>query len=255
MEENNSIERREFLKKSAVLGLGGLALSALPGMMTNAMAAGTGGGGEYFTLPPLPYAYDALEPFIDKMTMEIHHTKHHQAYINNLNKALTGDKSAPTDITELCRTVHDGNFAVRNNAGGHFNHSLFWKLMKPPVSKDPNQAPPVPTGKLIEAITSTFGSLEDFKTKFADKSKSVFGSGWCWLIVNDVYKLEITTTANQDNPLMLFTPSKGVPVLALDVWEHAYYLKHQNLRADYVKDWWNVVNWEEAEKLFASGKK
>jgi Fe-Mn family superoxide dismutase len=254
MSEENNMERREFLRKSAVLGLGGLALSSLPGIITDTRAASIGGG-DYFTLPALPYSYDALEPFIDRMTMEIHHSKHHQAYVTNLNKALANDKAAPTDITELCRTIHDGNFALRNNGGGHFNHSFFWKLLKPPVGKDPMQAcPPPPAGKLSEAIISTFGTVDAFKLKFEDRAKSVFGSGWCWLIVNDVYKLEITTSSNQDNPLMLFSPSKGVPVLALDVWEHAYYLKHQNLRMDYVKDWWQVVNWEEAEKLYVAGK-
>ncbi|HXC05081.1 MAG TPA: superoxide dismutase, partial [Bacteroidia bacterium] len=182
-----------------------------------------------------------------------HHGKHHAAYVSNLNKAIEAGKAAPSDIAELCRTIHEGNTALRNNGGGHFNHSLFWKLMKPPVSKD---APaPEPTGKLMEEIKSSFGSFADFKTKFADKAKGVFGSGWCWLIVNDVYKLEICTTPNQDNPLMQFALSKGIPVLALDVWEHAYYLKHQNVRMDYVNDWWKVVNWEEAEKLYASGKK
>ncbi|MFI5149870.1 MAG: superoxide dismutase [Bacteroidia bacterium] len=246
----NKMERREFIRTSALLGAGGLVLSALPGSLTAATPAIPA---DIYTLPPLPYAYDALEPFIDKLTMEIHHGKHHAAYVTNLNKAIESGKSAPADISELCRTIHEGNAALRNNGGGHFNHSFFWKLMKPPVSKD---APaPEPSGKLMEDIKASFGSFDAFKTKFGEKAKSVFGSGWCWLIVNDVYKLEISTTPNQDNPLMQFALSKGIPVLALDVWEHAYYLKHQNLRMDYVNDWWKVVNWEEAEKLYTAGKK
>jgi Fe-Mn family superoxide dismutase len=245
--ENHHMERREFIKKSAVLTVGGLALASLPGSLK---AAVTGPAADIFSLPALPYAYDALEPYIDKQTMEIHHNKHHQAYITNLNKALANDKNAYRDITELCRSIHDGNYALRNNGGGHFNHSFFWKLMKPPGAQ-----PAVPSGPLADNIVASFGSLEAFKTKFGDKAKSVFGSGWCWLIVNDVYKLEITSTPNQDNPLMLFAESKGIPVLAIDVWEHAYYLKHQNKRADYINDWWSVINWEEANKLYLSAKK
>jgi Fe-Mn family superoxide dismutase len=246
---SNNMKRRDFIKNSALLAAGGLVLASLPGSAKSVLMPSA--GDELFSLPPLPYGYDALEPFIDKATMEIHHSKHHQAYITNLNKALAG-KSEYKDITELCRTIHDGNFALRNNGGGHFNHSFFWKLLKPPVNGQPA---PAPTGKLADAITATFGSMEAFKTKFSEKSKAIFGSGWCWLIVSDVYKLEITTTANQDNPLMLFAESKGSPILALDIWEHAYYLKHQNKRADYIADWWNVVNWEEAEKLYVSSKR
>ncbi len=248
MSENN-MERRDFIKKTAVLTVGGLVLSSLPGSIVNA-AKPPALDMDTFTLPPLPYAYDALEPFIDKQTMEIHHSKHHQAYVTNLNKALAADKNSYKDIAELCRTIHDGNYPLRNNGGGHFNHRFFWKLMKPKT-----EGAPAPSGHLIDAINSSFGSMEVFKTKFNDKAKSVFGSGWCWLVVNDVYKLEIGTTANQDNPLMQFATCKGVPVLALDVWEHAYYLKHQNMRVDYANDWWNVVNWEEAERLFLSAQK
>ncbi len=252
MSDSNNMERRQFIKTSAVLGAGGLLLSALPGSLT---AANNTLPADAYTLPPLPYAYDALEPFIDKQTMEIHHDKHHQAYVTNLNKAIEGGKTASTDIAELCRTIHEGNTALRNNGGGHFNHSFFWKIMRPPLSKDPATPAAEPTGKLAEDIKNSFGSFDAFKTKFNDKAKGVFGSGWCWLIVNDVYKLEISTTPNQDNPLMQFALSKGIPVLALDVWEHAYYLKHQNLRMDYVNDWWKVVNWDEAEKLYNAGKK
>ena len=243
----NHMERRDFIKKSAVLAAGGLVMASIPGtvkaMTDPAMA-------DVFILPALPYAYDALEPFIDKMTMEIHHSKHHQAYITNLNKALAGDKNAIHDISQLCRTIHDGNTVLRNNGGGHYNHSFFWSSLKAPGVQ-----PAVPSGALIDDLNNTFGSLDAFKTKFAEKAKGVFGSGWCWLIVNDVYKLEICTTPNQDNPLMLFAPSKGIPVLALDVWEHAYYLKHQNRRADYINDYWSVVNWQQANSLYLAAKK
>jgi Fe-Mn family superoxide dismutase len=245
---DNHMERRDFIKKSAALTVGGLVLASLPGTLTGAMA-GTFSE-DVYTLPPLPYAYDALEPFIDKMTMEIHHNKHHQGYVTNLNKALAGDKNAPHDIAQLCRTIHDGNLPLRNNGGGHFNHSFFWKLLKPP-----GEHPAEPSGALVDEIIKSFGSMDAFKTKFADKAKSVFGSGWCWLIVNDVYKLEICATPNQDNPLMLFASSKGIPILALDVWEHAYYLKHQNKRPDYINDFWAVANWEEATRLYHAAKK
>jgi Fe-Mn family superoxide dismutase len=248
MSENN-MERRDFIKKTAVLTVGGLVLASLPGSLVDA-ATPPPAETDAFTLPPLPYAYDALEPFIDKQTMEIHHSKHHQAYVTNLNKALAGDKTSYKDIAELCRTIHDGNYALRNNGGGHFNHSFFWKLMKPK-----KEGAPAPSGHLVDAINASFGSMDAFKTKFNDKAKTVFGSGWCWLVVSDVYKLEIGTTSNQDNPLMQFSTCKGVPVLALDVWEHAYYLKHQNMRAEYANDWWNVINWEEAERLFLSAQK
>jgi superoxide dismutase, Fe-Mn family len=216
-----------------------------------------------FRLDPLPYATNVLEPHIDARTMEIHHDKHHQAYVTNLNKAMAEDSSVNyKTIEELCRSVHSTKSALRNNGGGHYNHSLFWKLMKPPVklvSKDnppttTKEIPVTPSGPLVDAIVAAYGSMDEFKNKFNDKAKSVFGSGWCWLVVNDVNKLEIGTTPNQDNPLMSFSNLKGIPVLALDVWEHAYYLKHQNLRMDYVKDWWALVNWEEAERLFEASK-
>jgi Fe-Mn family superoxide dismutase len=198
-----------------------------------------------FTLPPLPYAPDALEPYIDKMTMEIHHGKHHQAYITNLNKAL---ESAPDlankSISELlannCAIVPDNiRTAVRNNGGGHVNHSMFWTIMAAPGGSAK------PGGALADAIGSTFGGFDQFKEKFAAAATTRFGSGWAWLL-NKAGKLEITSTANQDSPLM-----DGIePVMGLDVWEHAYYLKYQNRRPDYIGAWWSVVNWSAVEKRF-----
>jgi Fe-Mn family superoxide dismutase len=200
-----------------------------------------------FTLPPLPYAPDALEPYIDKMTMEIHHGKHHNAYVTNLNKAL---ESAPDlankKIEELlvnnCAVVPEGiRTAVRNNGGGHINHSMFWTIMAPAGGQDK------PSGALADAIGSTFGSFDTFKEKFNAAGAARFGSGWAWLLKSGG-KLEITSTANQDSPLM----EGKSPVMGLDVWEHAYYLKYQNRRPDYMAAWWSVVNWKEIEKRFAA---
>ena len=235
--------RRGFIKKSAALALGGMAVGLLPSLSEaeNLIEDTTG-----FTLPPLPYGYDALEPFIDKMTMEIHHTKHHQAYINNLNKAVAELKMPPTTLNNLCKSISSQSaMALRNNVGGHYNHSLFWTLMKP-------NGGGICAGALADAIKSTFGTEEEFKNKFSDAAMKRFGSGWAWLIINKDKKLEITSTPNQDNPLMEAAEIKGTPILALDVWEHAYYLKYQNKRADYISSWWNVVNWDKANELFAA---
>ncbi len=199
-----------------------------------------------FELPKLPYEYDALEPFIDKMTMEIHHTKHHNAYVTNLNKAIEGTEMEGKTIEELLKKVSGLPAAVRNNGGGHYNHSLFWTLMK-------KGGGGMPTGDLEKEITSTFGSFEEFKKKFSDAGATRFGSGWAWLVVSNG-KLAITSTPNQDNPLMDVAEVKGTPILGLDVWEHAYYLKYQNKRPDYIENWWNIVNWDEVAKRFAEVK-
>lgn len=197
-----------------------------------------------FTLPSLPYASNALEPHIDARTMEIHHGKHHNAYVTNLNNAVAGSDAEKLSIEEICRSISKYPIAVRNNGGGHYNHSLFWNLLSP---KGGN-----PTGALSDAINSAFGSLDEMKTKFNTAAAGRFGSGWAWLIKNASGKLEITSTPNQDNPLMDIAEVKGTPVLGLDVWEHAYYLNYQNRRPDYVAAWWNIVNWDEAAKRFAS---
>ena len=201
-----------------------------------------------FTLPSLPYATDALEPHIDKMTMEIHHGKHHNGYVTNLNKAVDSapalaGKSLEELLANNCAAVPENiRTAVRNNAGGHSNHSMFWTIMGPGKGGQP-------TGKIAEAIKSTFGGFDQFKEKFNAAATTRFGSGWAWL-VNAGGKLEIVSTANQDSPLM----EGKFPVMGLDVWEHAYYLKYQNRRPEYISAWWNVVDWAAVEKRFTSGK-
>ena len=199
-------------------------------------------------LPALPYAPEALEPYIDKQTMEIHHGKHHAAYVNNLNKALESSMDvAGWSLEDICRKIDNVpeniRTAVRNNGGGHWNHSMFWKIMKRGGGGEP-------TGALGEAIKSTFGSFADFKTKFNAACVGRFGSGWGWLAIRDG-KLVIESTPNQDNPWM----TGGKPVFGLDVWEHAYYLKYQNRRPDYCEAWWNVVNWEQVAANFATATK
>ena len=198
-----------------------------------------------FTLPPLPYAYDALEPHIDEQTMKIHHDKHHQAYVDNLNKAIAGSEHENKSLEELIANAGKISPAVRNNGGGHWNHTFFWDIL----SKDGGQ----PSGSLGEAINSTFGSFDEFKTKFNAGGATRFGSGWVWLISKDG-KLEITSTPNQDNPLMDVAEVKGTPIIGVDVWEHAYYLKYQNKRPDYLGAIWNVINWKKAQENFDKAK-
>lgn len=195
-----------------------------------------------FTLPPLPYAYEALEPHIDTLTMQIHHDKHHQAYVDNLNKAIAGTENENKSIEEIVAKAGSISPAVRNNGGGHWNHSFFWDSLAA-------NAGGAPSGKLAEAINSAFGSFDAFKEKFAAAGMTRFGSGWAWLISKDG-KLEVSSTPNQDNPLMDVAEVKGTPLLGVDVWEHAYYLKYQNKRADYLAAFWNVVNWDAVAKRF-----
>ena len=201
-----------------------------------------------YTLPPLPYPFDALEPYIDKTTMEIHHDKHHGGYVTNLNKALEGQPNLQSlSIDQLMAKIdtvpENIRTAVRNNGGGHWNHSLFWKIMKKGGGGEPK-------GDLAQAIKSAFGSFADFKTKFAAAGMGRFGSGWAWLVIKDG-KLAIESTPNQDNPLMSGTKA----VFGVDVWEHAYYLKYQNRRADYLEAWWNVANWDAIADNYAHAKK
>ncbi len=188
-----------------------------------------------FTLAPLPYPHDALEPHIDTLTMQIHHGKHHQAYVDNLNKAIAGTAHEALSVEALVAQAGSISAAVRNNGGGHWNHTFFWESLAP-------QAGGTPSGKLADAINDAFGSFEAFKEKFATAGMTRFGSGWAWLIVTDK-KLQICSTPNQDNPLMDIAETKGTPILGADVWEHAYYLKYQNRRADYLAAFWQVVNW------------
>jgi len=196
-----------------------------------------------FELPALPYATDALEPHIDKQTMEIHHGKHHQAYVTNLNKALEGKPEATQSIEEIVKNISKFPMAVRNNGGGHYNHSLFWEVIGPNKGGEPK-------GELAEAINAAFGSFADFKTKFAEAGATRFGSGWAWLSVGADKKLVVSSTPNQDNPLMDIAEVKGTPILGMDVWEHAYYLKYQNRRPDYIAAFWSVVNWDAVAERF-----
>jgi len=195
-----------------------------------------------FTLPALPYAHEALEPHIDATTMKIHHGKHHQAYVDNLNKAIAGTDNENKSLEDLVKNAGTISPAVRNNGGGHWNHSFFWESMAA-------NAGGTPSGKLGDAINSAFGSFDAFKEKFANAGMTRFGSGWAWLIVKDG-KLEVSSTPNQDNPLMDVAEVKGTPILGCDVWEHAYYLHYQNRRADYLGAFWNVVNWSKVAERF-----
>ena len=202
-----------------------------------------------FTLPPLPYAYDALEPAIDQETMTFHHDKHHQAYVDNLNKAVDADASLQgKSLEELFADISKAPKAVRNNGGGHWNHSLFWELLAPVGSTGE------PSAELAAAIDADLGGMDKFKEDFNAAGAGQFGSGWAWLIVQDG-KLKVTSTPNQDNPLMDVAEQKGAVVLAADVWEHAYYLKYQNRRPDYLKAFWTIVNWNKANELYAAALK
>jgi superoxide dismutase, Fe-Mn family len=208
-----------------------------------------------FTLPPLPYAFDALTPHIDAKTMEIHHDRHHKAYVDNANKALEGTKFADMDPVEVIRHLNDipddKRGAVRNNAGGHVNHSMFWTLMAPAGKGGGGQ----PTGEVAKAINAAFGTFDHFKEEFAKAAMGRFGSGWAWLCVKaDGSGVQICSTPNQDSPFMgkAIAGCDGKPILGIDVWEHAYYLNYQNKRADYITAWWNVVNWEQVAKNYAA---
>ncbi len=195
-----------------------------------------------FTLPPLPYAYEALEPHIDTLTMQIHHGKHHQAYVDNLNKAIAGSENETKSIEDLVKAAGSISPAVRNNGGGHWNHTFFWESLAA-------NAGGTPSGKLADAINAAFGSFDAFKEKFNAAGTTRFGSGWAWLTSNNG-KLEVSSTPNQDNPLMDVAEVKGTPILGADVWEHAYYLKYQNKRPDYLAAFWNVVNWSKVSERF-----
>jgi Fe-Mn family superoxide dismutase len=216
------MKRAEFLKNSLVLAGASVVLPSFASPVADS-----------FSLPALPYAFDALEPHIDRLTMEIHHDRHHKAYVDNLNKALPGTTKS---IEEILASVSSQPVAVRNNGGGHWNHSFFWNVLAPAKGSKPSTA-------LAKQIDTDFGSFDAFKAEFAKAATSRFGSGWAWLIKKDG-KLVISSTPNQDNPLMDLAEVKGQPILALDVWEHAYYLKYMNKRADYIAAFWNLVNWD-----------
>ncbi|MEJ7778059.1 MAG: superoxide dismutase [Daejeonella sp.] len=200
-----------------------------------------------FELPALSYATDALEPHIDKTTMEIHHGKHHQAYVDNLNKALAGTDGENQSIEDIQKNISKYPAPVRNNGGGHFNHTLYWSVMSPNAGGSPS-------GELAKAIDEAFGSFDEFKKKFAEAGTTRFGSGWAWLSVGNDGKVQVSSTPNQDNPLMDVAEVKGTPILGMDVWEHAYYLKYQNKRPDYISAFWNVVDWDAVAERYAKAK-
>ena len=200
-----------------------------------------------FELPNLPYAYNALEPHIDARTMEIHHTKHHNGYTTNLNNAVAGTELENKSIEDILRNMDMSNAAVRNNGGGYYNHALYWEVMSPNGGGNP-------TGELANAINAAFGSFEGFKDAFTKAAATRFGSGWAWLCVHEGGKVEICSTANQDNTLMPNTGCGGFPILGLDVWEHAYYLNYQNRRPDYISAFFNLINWEKVGEIFAANK-
>jgi len=201
-----------------------------------------------FEFQPLPYAFDALEPFIDKQTVEIHYSKHHKAYYDNFINAIKGTEMESMDIKDIFRNISKYPMAVRNNSGGYFNHTFYWENMKA-------HGDSLPAGKLLEAINKSFTSFDEFKKQFSDAGKTRFGSGWAWLCIDDKGGMFICSTPNQDNPLMDIAEKKGIPLLTMDVWEHAYYLKYQNKRADYIDAFWNIVNWGEVSRRYESGLK
>jgi Fe-Mn family superoxide dismutase len=241
------LTRRNFLKSGAILSAGTIAstqfVSGAVKELVSLFPHAT-----KFELPPLGYNYDALEPYIDAQTMQIHHDKHHQAYITKLNEAVEKDSELHhKSIEELIKNINTipkaSQMAVRNHGGGHWNHSFFWSILKKDTFASPT---------MQRAIAQNFGSMEQFKKDFEKAATSVFGSGWAWVVKDANNKLSISTTANQDNPLMDIAVTKGTPILAIDVWEHAYYLKYQNKRADYLQAFWSVLNWNRVEELYAS---
>ena len=239
------MDKRTFLKKTALLGAAGMA--ATTGFAGKIITPGKrilkGLLDEPFTLPELPYAYNALEPYIDAMTMEIHHSKHHAAYTANFNKAIAGTEYASLGVKEMFAKISTLPAAIRNNGGGYFNHKFFWKVMSPDGGG-------LPKGDLLDAINRDFGSFDKFKELFSGAAATRFGSGWAWLVVSGE-ELKVCSTPNQDNPLMDIAEVKGIPLLVIDVWEHAYYLKYQNRRADYISAFWNVINWDFVAEKFS----
>lgn len=245
----NTMKKREFLKAAGLLGAGALmgksVLFASSSSVDLEPTDGPAGYGNEFTIPELGYAFTALEPHIDALTMEIHYMKHHAAYVANLNKAVANDVQFQNkDIDTVLTLVTGTQAAIRNNAGGHWNHSMFWKWIRPGGSK-------LPGGALELALNNSFGNFEEFKKQFSESAKNRFGSGWAWLCLGEDKKLFVCSSPNQDNPLMTnISEQKGLPILGLDVWEHAYYLKHQNKRADYINSFFEIVNWDQVTAMY-----
>lgn len=248
--KNEQISRRNFISKTGKAGVAaGLSSTVLPAILfsKSANAAKYNPAATPYVQQPLPYSYKDLEPSIDALTMEIHYTKHAATYAKNLAEATAaeGVNTANTSLESLLGNISKYSVKMRNNAGGHYNHELFWQVMAPAANDKPGDA-------LMAAIQKDFGSYEAFTTQFTDAGKTRFGSGWAWLVISDDKKLKIGSTPNQDNPLMNVSDLKGVPVLGLDVWEHAYYLTYQNRRPDYITNWWNVVNWKFVSDRYTS---
>lgn len=243
---NHTPGRREFIKNT---GAAGIAMAVLPSWTVSAASHNSSIAPTPFTQQPLPYDYKALEPVIDSMTMEIHYSKHAAAYAKNLADtcAVENVNTNSMALEAVLKNISKYSPKMRNNGGGHYNHELFWQCMKGGAVGS------TPKGALAAAITQSFGSHEAFKTQFSDAGKNRFGSGWAWLVLNGDKKLVVSSTPNQDNPLMDIAEVKGMPLLGLDVWEHAYYLKYQNKRPDYINNWWNVVNWDFVEKRYEQG--
>jgi Fe-Mn family superoxide dismutase len=252
MSRNKNTSRRDFIRNTAKAGLAVSSVAFLPDSLFAAPSVVSTPGFDSITTgfdqTPLAYAYNALEPVIDAQTMEIHYTKHAAAYSKAVKEAADAEKADLTKpLEDVLKTVSKYSAKMRNNAGGHYNHELFWKSMKA-------NGEGKPSGKLLAAIEKDFNSFDAFKTQFGDAGKTRFGSGWAWLIVGSDNKLKIGSTPNQDNPLMDLSELKGFPLLGLDVWEHAYYLKYQNKRPDYIENWWKVVNWDFVQKRFDTAK-
>ena len=248
MKNHPTTNRRAFIKKSAKITALGIGTSLLGTSSLISCVSGNSGNTAFktgFEQTPLAYDFGALEPHIDRMTMEIHYGKHAAGYARKLRSAIADENIMARFVEEILPDVSSYSTKVRNNAGGHYNHELFWKVMRPSA-----ESASTPEGKLADAINAAFGSFDNFKTAFGDAAKTRFGSGWAWLVVDDQGKLAVGSTANQDNPLMDVSAFRGMPLLGLDVWEHAYYLKYQNLRGDYINNWWKLVNWETAAARF-----
>lgn len=253
MKKNTSYPRRQFIIETGKLTIGaGLSLHTLSAFTQVTGFPSSNTQAVSYTQQPLPYAYNALEPYIDATTMELHYSKHGATYTKNLAEAVAAEhvNTKTTSLEQLLGSISKYSSKMRNNGGGHYNHELFWRFMKAP-----GQAEEGPKGQLLSAIEKHFGSLEAFKNEFEEAAKNRFGSGWAWLIATNDKKLIVASTPNQDNPLMDVSEVKGLPIFGLDVWEHAYYLKYQNRRPDYIHAWWNVVNWnfieERAKELHA----
>ena len=248
MSDNVKNQRRNFLKttaKGAIITAVGSSL--ISDVIAGSIPKGSGAiqnGISEFAQSPLPYAYNGLENIIDATTMEIHYSKHAAAYTKNLNEAVKAEGSQNKTLEEILFTISKYSPKMRNNGGGHYNHEMFWRCMRA------NRTDNKPSGKLMDHINQNFNSFENFKTLFSDAGKTRFGSGWAWLYIDSAKKLKIGSTPNQDNPLMDVSEIKGLPLLCLDVWEHAYYLKYQNRRPEYIQNWWNVVNWDYVESRF-----